>query len=239
MTKIWSKPSQPFLKKPWESLLKPYAQQVSQGTSSVQVWTKDTDEKIRAELRQYKVVVGLLTPNSLKSSYVLFELGARWGQGLFIAPIFSNGASSKNLRGPLSGFNVLSASIDEDLHQFLSDIGEKLGVQVRDAKVFTKQLKIVSELASEEAAVPAVKQPEADTMVYERPYYWKMVGESKEGPYCANCYDSKTPKLSVHLNGQRKTGVWTCPNCKATVIDSNYVAPGPIHVKRDIWDTFR
>ena len=37
------------------------------------------DETLRIEVHQAALVIGLITPNSINSVYVLFELGARWG----------------------------------------------------------------------------------------------------------------------------------------------------------------
>jgi hypothetical protein len=45
----------------------------------------DTQVKLREEVNAAKVVVGLITPSSLNSHYVMFELGARWGANLFFA----------------------------------------------------------------------------------------------------------------------------------------------------------
>jgi hypothetical protein len=45
----------------------------------------DTDEALRAAVLQSKTLVGVITPASQKSSYVLFELGARWGTNKHLA----------------------------------------------------------------------------------------------------------------------------------------------------------
>ncbi len=47
----------------------------------------NTEGKLREEVNAATVVVGLITPNSLKSPYVMFELGARWGANRFLAPL--------------------------------------------------------------------------------------------------------------------------------------------------------
>ena len=39
------------------------------------------DEKLRQEVHEAKVFIGLISYNSLQSIYVVFELGARWGAG--------------------------------------------------------------------------------------------------------------------------------------------------------------
>jgi TIR domain len=61
----------------------------------------NTESKLREEVNAAKVAVGLITPNSLASYYVMFELGARWGADLFLAPLMA-GVKAGELSGPLS-----------------------------------------------------------------------------------------------------------------------------------------
>jgi hypothetical protein len=37
------------------------------------------DEQLREDVLSAKVLIGIITPNSIESAYVIFELGARWG----------------------------------------------------------------------------------------------------------------------------------------------------------------
>jgi hypothetical protein len=71
----------------------------------------NTEDKLREEVNAAKVVIGLITPSSLTSYYVMFELGARWGANLFLAPLLA-GVKASELRGPLSLLNALSANSD-------------------------------------------------------------------------------------------------------------------------------
>jgi hypothetical protein len=103
----------------------------------------DTDTHIRSEIRGSKVFVALLTPASLRSVYVLFELGARWGGNRFLAGLFSKGASGSSLTGPISRINVLNAHNEADLHQFIGDIADRLNVRLPNAGAFLKELKQV------------------------------------------------------------------------------------------------
>jgi hypothetical protein len=61
----------------------------------------NTENKLREEVNAAKVVIGLVTPSSLASHYVMFELGARWGAGLFLAPLLA-GVTPSDLSGPLA-----------------------------------------------------------------------------------------------------------------------------------------
>lgn len=109
----------------------------------------DTDEAIRAEVLLSNVLIGLLTPTSLSSSYVLFELGARWGRSLFLAPLLAKGASAGFLRGPISGFNALPADQETDLNQFLNDVAKELGRKVANASSFADELRAVMRISKE------------------------------------------------------------------------------------------
>jgi hypothetical protein len=57
----------------------------------------DTDEHLKQEIHQSQVLVGLITPASVQSNYVLFELGARWGAKKFLAPLLAKGAPASLL----------------------------------------------------------------------------------------------------------------------------------------------
>jgi hypothetical protein len=190
----------------------------------------DTDERIRDELRRFKVLVGVLTPASLSSSYVLFELGARWGQKLPIAPLFACGASGRHLKGPISGLSTLSAATDADLHHFLHAVAAQLDVTPRNPATYTEQLRKVAQLAGVEFS-PKSEPSTSPSIIYESPSYFRISPDgTKDGPFCQNCYDTAT-KL-VRLQGRAVTGVWTCNACKNSVKDSNFRPPGPIKVIR-------
>jgi len=81
----------------------------------------NSEGKLREEVNAAKVVIGLITPSSLASYYVMFELGARWGANLFLAPLLA-GVKASDLSGPLSLLNALYASSEAQLHQLVADI---------------------------------------------------------------------------------------------------------------------
>lgn len=117
-------------------------------------WTAEgvnTGAHLRAEVPAAKVLIGLITPRSLSSAYVLFELGARWGAGLPMIPLIV-GVSANELRGPLRFLNPASCNDDAHLHQLLRDVGEQLKRTVQNPAAYHKHLRSVQELSGVLAA---------------------------------------------------------------------------------------
>src|SRR5262245_39952333 len=63
----------------------------------------DIDERLRCEILGATVLIGLLSPASADSQYVLFELGARWGAGRPLIPLIAPGFKPDSMRGPITG----------------------------------------------------------------------------------------------------------------------------------------
>jgi hypothetical protein len=119
----------------------------------------NTEAKLREEVNEARVVVGLVTPSSLASSFVMFELGARWGANLFLAPLLA-GVRANELSGPLGLLNALSADNDAQLHQLLGDIAEQLDLTPQKPESYVRHVAQVKQLAADTAHGPTV-QPEA------------------------------------------------------------------------------
>jgi len=76
---------------------------------------------MRGEVNAAKILIGLITPSSLASHFVMFELGARWGGKLFMAPLLC-GVAPHELKDPLRLLNSLSATERPQLLQLVDDI---------------------------------------------------------------------------------------------------------------------
>src|SRR5260370_28135723 len=76
----------------------------------------------------------------------MFELGARWGADLFLAPLLA-GVKAGELSGPLSLLNALSANNDAQLHQLLTDIGNHLRLRLHPAASYVRNVSAVKALA--------------------------------------------------------------------------------------------
>lgn len=89
----------------------------------------DTEEQLRNEVQDATAFIGLITPSSIASAYVMFELGARWGAKLHLAPLLGAGADVNFLRGPLSSLNALNCEDSSQVHQLISDLSKLLEIQ--------------------------------------------------------------------------------------------------------------
>jgi hypothetical protein len=116
----------------------------------------NTEGKLREEVNEAKVVVGLVTPSSLASSFVMFELGARWGANLFLAPLLA-GVRANELSGPLGLLNALSADNDAQLHQLLGDIAKQLDLTLQKPESYVRHITQVGQLAAGTAHGPTVR----------------------------------------------------------------------------------
>src|SRR6186713_2585295 len=74
----------------------------------------DTNAQLRREVVEASSLLGIISAASLRSLYVLFELGARWGTDKPFVPLLAPGAPMSILGGPLSGINALRL---DNVHQ--------------------------------------------------------------------------------------------------------------------------
>ena len=61
------------------------------------------------------------------------------------------------------------------------------------------------------------------SLTYDAPYYWRLEGEGRDGPFCQKCYDTDGTMMRLQKGYTR--GQWNCHACKGYVEDSSYVAP--------------
>jgi len=130
----------------------------------------DVAKTLRDDLGGSSVVIGLLTPRSLRSSWVLFELGAAWGSRKNIKPLLSDDVDFSDLPGPLSGHHAVRLSDVNGLIQLIDEVHRIVGVRKHDApKVHDAAKKLteahsqiqaaMSKAISPKIAKTGVKQP--------------------------------------------------------------------------------
>jgi len=100
----------------------------------------ETDDQLRKEIVEAPVVVGILSASSMASTYVLFELGARWGRKAFLAPILAPGTTARDLAAPISNLNALYAGNPNQLQQLIAEVSLELGVQAECLRDYQSQI---------------------------------------------------------------------------------------------------
>jgi hypothetical protein len=93
---------------------------------------KNTGERLRDEIRGAEVVLGLLAPDTAESSYVMFELGAAWGDRLYTCPLLIGSASFEHIPGPIYDLAPAKLWVDSDCYQLIDDLANELSVLRRD-----------------------------------------------------------------------------------------------------------
>jgi hypothetical protein len=87
------------------------------------------EETLRKEIHESRVFIGLITPASLTSHYVLLELGARWGAQLDLIPVLASGADSRDLREPLKNRNPVRCDVRAEIQDLINKIATVLGAE--------------------------------------------------------------------------------------------------------------
>ncbi len=58
-----------------------------------------------------------------------------------------------------------------------------------------------------------------ENMVYHAPFYWIEDEDSKDGPFCQNCFDSVGKSIRLQKNDN---DCWNCLNCNKSYTGPNF-----------------
>jgi hypothetical protein len=101
----------------------------------------NVDDQLRQEVFEAQAFVALLSPQSLQSSYVMFELGARWGARRYLAPVTISGILPAALKAPLSAVHGVNGASETHMHQLIEELAERLGTTLEKPSSYDKALK--------------------------------------------------------------------------------------------------
>ncbi len=118
---------------------------------------------LRDEVLEAAVVVSLLTPSSIDSRYVLFELGARWATKKPMLPAVACGLSVRALTPPLSELHALDLKGSAEVKQLLVDVQQFLHLPLADSGSIAEQIEAVT--ASVAAQLPTPQQQGKQSVV--------------------------------------------------------------------------
>lgn len=97
--------------------------------TSVQPYTLSigarTSDRLRAEIRNAEVVLGVISPETTESDYVLAELGAAWGLEVPTFPLLAGGASANQVPAPLDELNCVALTDSKACLQLVDELRAK------------------------------------------------------------------------------------------------------------------
>lgn len=118
-----------------------------------------TTSQLRHELNTVPLVIGLISTSSLKSFYVLFELGARWGTDRPFIPILGAGIGASDLPPPLSEINALSCNNPAQMHQLIADVAAIVGREPDKPASYSEHISRIVQLASQKPTDGEIPAP--------------------------------------------------------------------------------
>lgn len=101
----------------------------------------NVDATLLNDIKTSKLILGLMSQNSLESPYVLFEIGASWGANKIPMLIAKNKGVFSSLPKPLSNFHHTSLDESSEIHDLLSVLGGKLGYENYNAARLDSKIK--------------------------------------------------------------------------------------------------
>jgi hypothetical protein len=91
-----------------------------------------TSEELRSNLAGAELVMGLLSPDTTESNYVLAELGAAWGRDVTTFPLLARGATYADVPSPLNERHCVSLETQENCLDLVASIATKTTLTRKD-----------------------------------------------------------------------------------------------------------
>ena len=107
-----------------------------------------TSEQLRSDIAGAELVLGILSPDTSESNYVLCELGASWGRDVPTFPILVRGATFADVPSPLNERHSISLEREDSCLQLIDYVASKTTLR-RTEPPADELVKLVSRLAAE------------------------------------------------------------------------------------------
>jgi DNA-binding PadR family transcriptional regulator len=111
------------------------------------------DDQLRFEIEQSEVLIALITETSLSSTYVLFELGARWVLRRPLFPLLAKGLRSADLKEPLKALAAATCDKRDDVLRLVESVADALSLAPNKPTFYERA--VVKLLATSKAYSPA------------------------------------------------------------------------------------
>lgn len=97
---------------------------------------RDINFQLLDAVKNSRLVLGIISKDSVKSHYVLFELGARWGLELPFKLLVFNDEDYSILKGPLSNTHIINISKQAEVLKLIEEIASDLEFELENSTVY-------------------------------------------------------------------------------------------------------
>jgi hypothetical protein len=194
----------------------------------------DFESKLRSEVLRSTIFVALLTPSVLDSTFVHFELGARWGSSRALRPIMAKGLKRSQLDRPLSSLHMDDGKREGEILSLIDIMGTDLGREPVNTSAFLKEVKAFNTVAAKssqpQSAAPTFPVAAAN-LANESKFFrsddvlWKAVKDHTGSYYKLYCPTCEIPVT-------RTIDFVSCPKCGFQDIKN----PLPSSVPKEVSD---
>jgi hypothetical protein len=94
------------------------------------------DDQLRNDILHSKVFICLITPASIKSFYVILEIGLRLANKQNIIPLIGSTKGASLLMGPLKNMHALNGCSKEEIFQLISQLAVQLDIEAELPSVY-------------------------------------------------------------------------------------------------------
>jgi hypothetical protein len=108
---------------------------------------ENTERALREQAKSATAFIAIVTQNGLASTFMMCEVGARWGADKKVLP-FVVGLSRNALEKPMSNWNAYSVYEESDIYHFVEDVGELLNLKVRETSCYCQYARKLEKLCS-------------------------------------------------------------------------------------------
>lgn len=162
----------------------------------------DTNEQLRREISGATVFIGLITPISLTSTYVLFELGARWGARRTLLPVVAL-ADTTILKDPLKDINAGCLYKEADVHELIRVIAHQLNRQTDRVAAYEGLIKSLIRISKPKKESKA----NAGEKATEQEHPDRDIDETSTLPPDEDPFD-EAARLGARLNYEQQRNSW-------------------------------
>ena len=92
-----------------------------------------TSEQLRFDIGHSELVIGILSPDTSESNYVLCELGASWGRDIPTFPVLTRGATFTDVPPPLNERHSISLEIEDNCLDLVEFVASKTSLKRKDS----------------------------------------------------------------------------------------------------------